>query len=83
MAALETLARLVAEDRHPEHHVLGCFDTAVALRLVDVGLATIAKLVATINAVGYRWHRRLPRLGEIGARRITAWLAHYGDITGL
>lgn len=83
MAALEALARLVVEDPRPEHHVLGWFDTAVALRLADVGLTTIGKLVETINAVGYRWYRRVPRLGEIGARRITAWLAHYGDVAGL
>ncbi|HHV7524840.1 TPA: phage integrase family protein [Burkholderia orbicola] len=83
MAALEALARLVVEDPRLEHHVLGWFDTAVALRLADVGLTTIGKLVETINAVGYRWYRRVPRLGEIGARRITAWLAHYGDVAGL
>ncbi|ONO52744.1 integrase [Burkholderia cenocepacia] len=83
MVALEALARLVVEDPRPEHHVLGWFDTAVALRLADVGLTTIGKLVETINAVGYRWYRRVPRLGEIGARRITAWLAHYGDVAGL
>lgn len=82
-AALETLARLVVEDPKPDHHVLGWFDTAVALRLADVGLTTIGKLVETINAIGYRWYRRVPRLGEIGARRITAWLAHYEDLDGL
>jgi integrase len=83
MAALEALARLVVEDPQPEHHVLGWFDTAVALRLSDVGLTTIGKLVETINAVGYRWYRNVPRLGETGARRITAWLEHYRDIDGL
>nr|WP_310144613.1 phage integrase family protein [Burkholderia ambifaria] len=83
MAALDALARLVVEDPRPEHHVLGWFDTAVALRLADVGPTTIGKLVETINAVGYRWYRRVPRLGEIGARRITACLAHYGDVAGL
>ncbi|RQP98854.1 phage integrase family protein [Burkholderia stagnalis] len=83
MAALDALARLVVEDPRPEHNVLGWFDTAVALRLADVGLTTLGQLVETINAVGYRWYRRVPRLGEIGARRITAWLAHYGDVAGL
>ncbi|RQX90180.1 phage integrase family protein [Burkholderia stagnalis] len=83
MAALDALARLVVEDPRPTHHVLGWFDTAVALRLADVGLTTLGQLVETINAVGYRWYRRVPRLGELGARRITAWLAHYGDVAGL
>ncbi|WP_232469405.1 phage integrase family protein [Burkholderia ubonensis] len=83
MTALEALARLVVENPRPEHHVLGWFDTAVALRLADVDLTTIGKLVETINAVGYRWYRRVPRPGEVGARRIIAWLAHYGDVAGL
>ena len=75
MAALEALARLVVEDPRAEHHVLGWFDPAVALRLADVGLTTIGKLVETINALGYRWYRRVPRLGEVGARRIVAWMS--------
>ncbi|WP_438397002.1 phage integrase family protein [Caballeronia sp. DA-9] len=83
MAALDALARLVVEDPKPEHHVLGWFETAVALRLSDVGITTIGRLVDTVNAVGYRWYRNVPRLGETGARRITAWLDHYGDVDGL
>ncbi|MFM0077007.1 phage integrase family protein [Paraburkholderia sediminicola] len=83
MAALDALARLVVEDPKPEHHVLGWFDTAVALRLSDVGITTIGRLVGTINAVGYRWYRDVPRLGETGARRIAAWLEHYRDVDGL
>jgi site-specific recombinase XerD len=83
MAALEALARLIVEDPKPDHHVLGWFDTSVALRLSDVGIATIGKLVETINAIGYRWYRNVPRLGEIGARRIAAWLEHYRDVDGL
>ncbi|CAE6956318.1 phage integrase family protein [Paraburkholderia domus] len=83
MAALDSLARLVVEDPKPDHHVLGWFDTAVALRLSDVGLTTIGRLVSTINAAGYRWYRNVPRLGETGARRITAWLEHYRDVDGL
>ncbi|MGF6649546.1 site-specific recombinase XerD [Paraburkholderia youngii] len=83
MAALDALARLVVEDPKPEHHVLGWFDAAVALRLSDVGLTTIGKVVDAINAVGYRWYRSVPRLGETGARRIAAWLEHYRDVPGL
>jgi len=83
MAALDVLARLVVEDPKPDHHVLGWFDTAVALRLSDVGITTIGKLVETINAAGYRWYRNVPRLGEAGARRIAAWLENYRDVDGL
>ncbi|MGF6969649.1 hypothetical protein OKW43_006744 [Paraburkholderia sp. WC7.3g] len=84
MAARDALARLVVEDPKPKHHVLGWFDTAVALRLSDVGITMIGKLVGwTINARGNRWYRDVPRLGETGARRITAWLEHYRDVDGL
>ncbi len=83
MAALNALARLVVEDPKPDHHVLGWFDTAVALRLSDVGITTIGKLAETISAVGYRWYRDVPRLGETGARRISAWLENYRDVNGL
>lgn len=83
MSALDALARLVVEDPAPDHHVLGWFDTAVALRLSDVGITTIGRLVEVINATGYRWYRNVPRLGETGARRIAAWLEHYRDVPGL
>lgn len=83
MAALEELSRLLVEDPKVEHHVLGWFDVGVAQRLTDVGIATLGQLVETINAVGYRWYRNVPRLGEIGARRIAAWLEHYRDVPGL
>jgi hypothetical protein len=68
MAALDALARLLVEDPQPEHHVLGWFDTAVALRLADVGIDTIGRLVETINAVGYRWYRSVPRAWARSAR---------------
>jgi Phage integrase protein len=74
MTALDALARLLVEDPKPEHHVLGWFDTAVALRLSNAGITTIGKLVDIISAVGYRWYRNVPRLGETGARRVSAWL---------
>ncbi|WP_245163745.1 phage integrase family protein [Burkholderia latens] len=80
---MAALAHLVVEDPRPEHHVLGRFDTTVALRLADVGITTISSLVETINALGYCWYRSVPRLGEVGARHITTWLAHYGDVAGL
>ena len=81
--ALEELARLLVEDPRSEHHVLGWFDAAVAMRLSDVGITTIGKVVETINALGYRWYRKVPRLGEIGAQRIANWLEHYQDVEGL
>lgn len=74
MAALADLERLLAEDPKPEHHVTGWFDTSVALRLADVGLHTLGQLVEAINAVGYRWYRNVPKLGEQGAARIVAFL---------
>lgn len=74
MAALSELERLLVEDPEPKHHVTGWFDTSVALRLADVGLHTLGQLVEAINAVGYRWYRSVPKLGEQGASRIVAFL---------
>ncbi|AOJ58528.1 hypothetical protein AQ477_18020 (plasmid) [Burkholderia thailandensis] len=80
MAALEALARLVGEDPRPEH-VLGWFDTAVALRLADIGLTTIGKLVETINAVGYRWYiNSFPPDPQPASQWVMAGTAHRGDL---
>jgi hypothetical protein len=51
--------------------------------LSDAGITTVGQLVKTMNTTGYRWYRQVPRPGETGARRIAAWLAHYGDVGGL
>jgi hypothetical protein len=83
MTALDALARLLVEGPKPEHHAHGWFDTAVALRLSNAGITTIGKLVDIISAVGYRWYRNVPRLGETGARRVSAWLEHYRGVDGL
>ncbi|MFP3637433.1 phage integrase family protein [Paraburkholderia sp. SIMBA_054] len=74
MAALYELERLLVEDPRPDHHVTGWFDTSVALRLADARLHTLGQLVDVINAIGYRWYRSVPKLGEQGAARIVAFL---------
>ena len=83
MSTLDAMGRLVVEDPKPEHHVLRWFDTAVALRLSDVGITTIGKLVETFSAVRYRRYRDVPRLCETGTLRITAWIEHYRDVNSL
>jgi hypothetical protein len=74
MAALYELERLLVENPRPDHHVTGWFDTSVALRLADARLHTLRQLVDVVNAIGYRWYRSVPKLGEQGAARIVALL---------
>ncbi|ENZ77798.1 MULTISPECIES: phage integrase family protein [Ralstonia] len=83
LAALAELERLLVEVPKPEHHVLGWFDVSIALKLADVGLNTLRDLVRAVNAAGYRWYRNVPRLGEKGAGRITAWLEANGKALGM
>lgn len=83
LAALAELERLLVEVPRPEHHVLGWFDVSIALKLADVGLNTLCDLVRAVNAAGYRWYRNVPRLGEKGAGRITAWLEANGEALGM
>ena len=83
LVALAELERLLVEVPKPEHHVLGWFDVSIALKLADVGLNTLRGLVQAVNAAGYRWYRNVPRLGEKGAGRITAWLEANGQALGM
>ncbi|WP_230947861.1 phage integrase family protein [Burkholderia territorii] len=58
-------------------------DAGANLRRQQRNARLRARQMAALEALGYRWYRRVPSLGEVGARRITAWLAHYGDVAGL
>ena len=46
----------------------------VAQRLAVVGIRTVADLHFWVRNQGFRWHRKIPRLGPDGAARIVRWL---------
>jgi hypothetical protein len=51
--------------------------------LRNVGLVTLADLVAFINVYGYRWHARIKGFGVLRAQHVLAWLQLEQDHLGL
>lgn len=59
-------------------------DERVARRLAAVGIRTLGELVFWIRTHGFRWHRRIPRIGPEGAARLVRWLeAHEASLGAL
>lgn len=76
-AALQALARLeplLARSPDPDDPVALWFAAALARRLEGAGLKTLQDLVRAANALGPRWHRRVPGLGAARAAGVLDWL---------
>lgn len=71
---LHRLETVAAERAHPSDPVGAWFDEATAARLVTAGMINLGELAARI-AVGGRWWRALPAIGEAKAQRIAAQMA--------
>jgi site-specific recombinase XerD len=59
------------------------FARPVVKCLRNVGLVTLADLVAFINVYGYRWHARIKGFGVLRAQHVLAWLQLEQDHLGL
>ena len=82
--ALRRLESLVAAPPFPADPLAAWLDIEHFRRLSAVGINTVGELVAYLNAHGFRWYRKVPRVGEEGARRLVAWLQHHeGSVGGL
>ncbi|MEM5432821.1 phage integrase family protein [Cupriavidus oxalaticus] len=80
--ALNELAKVLAEAPLAQHRLAGWVEwigLRVAERLAKVSLNTVAELVDYINMHGYRWFKRVPRLGEKTAQRLVCWLDRHAD----
>src|ERR1035437_8914379 len=64
----------VATAPRPGDLVLAWLDEAVAMRLMAGGIHTLADLTRIIAKRGRHWHRPLPHIGPVSARRIENWL---------
>lgn len=73
-AALLQLEQLAGADPKLTDRVDGWLDPAIATRLRDVSIDTIADLIAKIHTHGYRWYTKVPRIGEKAAIQILRWL---------
>jgi hypothetical protein len=74
LAVLNQLEALVQADPRLEDGVDGWLDPAIANRLVGAGITTLADLVEVIEAHGYRWYTKVPRIGIRAAAYISEWL---------
>ena len=59
------------------------FDSAMATRLEEAGLPTLAALAQRINQAGPRWWYPVRGLGATKADRVVAWLRTHEPSTGL
>ena len=80
--ALRRLERLAASSPLPEDELRAWLDATLAERLERVGVLRLQELMAFINRHGYRWYRRVPRIGEEGAQRLARWLGEHAASLG-
>lgn len=81
--ALRRLEQLAATAPVPEDELRAWLDAALAERLERVGLLRLQELITFINRHGYRWYRRVPRIGEEGAQRLSRWLGEHEASLGV
>jgi site-specific recombinase XerD len=74
IAVLNRLEALVQADPRLADGVDGWLDPAIAKRLVAAEIFTIGELVETIEAHGFRWYVRVPRIGIKASGYICEWL---------
>ena len=78
LAALAYLEPLLAQPPQLGDRVAAWFAPSVATRLARAGLGTLLDLLTRYQNRGEHWWRTVPRLGEVGARRIEQWWTQHG-----
>ncbi|WP_419761809.1 MULTISPECIES: phage integrase family protein [Burkholderia cepacia complex] len=81
-AALARMEASLVETPQLDHTLDGWFDARLVARLAAARVATFAELLALIRARRLRWYRAVPRLGAIGAQRITEFISQHPDTLG-
>ena len=75
IAVLNKLEGLVSADPRLDDGVDGWLDPAIARRLIAVDIRTLNDLVGLIDAHGFRWYTKVPRIGIRAAQYIVEWLS--------
>ncbi len=73
--SLQWLQDKVARPALPADDTRLWLDERVTRRLATVGIRTLGDLQFWVRSNGFHWHRKIPRLGPVGAARLTRWLA--------
>lgn len=76
------LESLLATDPAPSDAVESWFEGSLPESLKGLGILTLGDLTAFISRRGYRWWADVPRLGEVGAKAILAWLDEWRSTLG-
>lgn len=71
---LVRLEQLIGADPRLEDPVASWLDARLADRLTAVNVVTLRQLLDFIDRHGYRWYRKVPRVGLQAALLIAAWL---------
>lgn len=81
-AALARMEASLVEAPQLGHTLDGWFEPKLVARLAAVGVATFAELLALMRARRPRWYRAVPRLGAIGAQRLSDFIGQHPDTLG-
>ncbi|RXV64124.1 integrase [Burkholderia stabilis] len=81
-AALARMEASLVEAPQLEHTLEGWFDARLVERLAAAGVATFAQLLALMRARRQRWYSAVPRLGKVGAQRLTDFITQHPDTLG-
>jgi hypothetical protein len=80
--ALATLERVLSREASLEDEAGFWLGSGIPRDLAKVGVKSIGDLVNYINIYGFRWHRRVPRMGVVRARRLLDWLTPIAEAGG-
>lgn len=78
--AVAWLEERVAQPPRPGDSVFAWIDEAIAARLATGGVHTLSDLVTRIRKKGRHWHRALPQIGPVTARRLEQFVLADGGI---
>lgn len=74
LETLEWLEKLACEQPQPDDPLTAWLDIKVCDRLAVSGIQTLAQLMFFIRSKGFRWYKKVPKVGEKGAGLIVQWL---------
>ena len=83
VAALNELEAALAQEPALDDPLPRWLRAGLPQDLGTVGVLTLRDLAVYANLNGYRWHRRVPRLGATRARRLIEWLGPIASKGGL
>ncbi len=80
--ALAALERVLSREACLEDEAGFWLGSGIPRDLAKVGVKSLGDLVNYINIYGFRWHRRVPRMGVVRARRLLEWLDPIAEAGG-